>query len=107
MTAILKKSLTVRGFIQAEFARDLMPEFLERATPWARDGTLQYCEDIVDGLENAPEAFIGMLEGRNFGKLLVRVSCPHRDRLSLLTNPASLAVTDKHRCVTNGPPDPG
>lgn len=74
MSAILRKSLTVRGFIQTEFARDLMPEFLKRATAWVRDGALQYREDIVDGLENAPEAFIGMLEGRNFGKLLVRVS---------------------------------
>jgi NADPH-dependent curcumin reductase len=74
MTAILKRSLTVRGFIQTEFAADLMPEFLERATPWVRDGSLRYREDIVDGLQNAPEAFIGMLEGRNFGKLLVRVS---------------------------------
>jgi NADPH-dependent curcumin reductase len=74
MTAILKRSLTVRGFIQTEFAADLMPEFLERATPLVRDGRLQYREDIVDGLRNAPEAFIGMLEGRNFGKLLVRVS---------------------------------
>jgi hypothetical protein len=36
--------------------------------------TLRYREDIVDGLENAPEAFIGMLEGRNFGKALVRLS---------------------------------
>jgi NADPH-dependent curcumin reductase len=38
-----------------------------------RDGSLRCREDIVDGLENAPEAFIGMLEGRNFGKLLIRV----------------------------------
>jgi NADPH-dependent curcumin reductase len=37
------------------------------------DGRIHYREDIVDGLENAPEAFIGMLEGRNFGKLIVRV----------------------------------
>ncbi len=74
MSAILRKSLTVRGFIQSEFAADLMPEFLQRATAWVRDGALRYREDIVDGLENAPEAFIGMLEGRNFGKLLVRVS---------------------------------
>jgi NADPH-dependent curcumin reductase len=50
------------------------PEFLQRAAPWVRDGSLRCREDIVDGLENAPEAFIGMLEGRNFGKLLVRVS---------------------------------
>ena len=73
MSAILRKSLTVRGFIQAEFAAGLMPEFLERATPWVADGSLKYLEDFVDGLENAPEAFIGMLDGGNFGKLIVRV----------------------------------
>jgi NADPH-dependent curcumin reductase len=39
-----------------------------------RDGSLRYREDIVDGLENAPAALIGMLEGKNFGKLLIRVS---------------------------------
>ena len=74
LSAILRKSLTIRGFIQSEFAADLTGEFLERATPWVRDGSLQHKEDIVDGLENAPEAFIGMLDGKNFGKLLIRVS---------------------------------
>jgi NADPH-dependent curcumin reductase CurA len=74
MSAILRKSLTVRGFIQNEFAGRLMPEFLQRATPWVRDGELKYLEHIVDGLENAPEAFIGMLEGKNFGKVIIRVS---------------------------------
>jgi len=73
MSAILRKSLTVRGFIVSEFVADLMPEFLERVTPWVRDGSLKYREDVVDGLENAPEAFIGMLDGANFGKLLIRV----------------------------------
>jgi NADPH-dependent curcumin reductase CurA len=38
------------------------------------DGRIRYREDITDGLENAPAAFIGMLEGRNFGKALVRVA---------------------------------
>ena len=37
-------------------------------------GRIRYRADIVDGLENAPGAFIGMLEGRNFGKLIVRVA---------------------------------
>jgi len=37
------------------------------------DCRIRYREDIVDGLENVPEAFIGMLEGHNFGKLIVRV----------------------------------
>ena len=74
MSAILRKSLTVRGFIQNEFVDSLMGEFLSRATGWVQDGSLKYCEDIVDGLENAPEAFIGMLEGKNFGKLIIKVS---------------------------------
>jgi len=74
MSAILRKSLTVRGFIVTEFYASLLGEFLQRATPWVQDGSLKYKEDIVDGLENAPAAFIGMLEGKNFGKLLVRVS---------------------------------
>jgi hypothetical protein len=52
----------------------LSGELLERATPWVRDGSLKHKEDIVDGLENAPEAFFGMLDGKNFGKLLVPVS---------------------------------
>ncbi len=74
MAAILRKSLTVRGFIQTDYADSLMDEFLSRVTPWVRDGSLQYREHIVDGLESAPEAFIGMLDGANFGKLIIRVS---------------------------------
>ena len=74
MSAILRKRLTLRGFIVSDFGADLMGEFLSRATAWVRDGSLKYREDVVDGLENAPAAFIGMLEGKNFGKLLVRVS---------------------------------
>jgi NADPH-dependent curcumin reductase CurA len=74
MSAILRKSLTVRGFIQTDHADALEDEFLARATPWVQDGSLKYREHIVDGLENAPEAFIGMLDGKNFGKLIIKVS---------------------------------
>ena len=74
LSAILRKSLTVRGFIVSDFmGSPLEAEFLQRAVPWVLDGSLRCREDIVDGLENAPEAFIGMLEGKNFGKLIVRV----------------------------------
>jgi NADPH-dependent curcumin reductase CurA len=74
LSAILRKSLTVRGFIVSDFmGSPLEAEFLERATAWVRDGSLRCREDMVDGLENAPEACIGMLEGKNFGKLIVRV----------------------------------
>ena len=41
---------------------------------WVSEGRIKYREDVVEGLEHAPEAFIGLLQGRNFGKLLVRVA---------------------------------
>jgi len=41
---------------------------------WVREGSVKFGEDVVDGLENAPKAFIGMLERKNFGKLVVHIS---------------------------------
>jgi NADPH-dependent curcumin reductase len=73
MRAILSNSVTVRGFLNYEFAAEHYPAFLREVGAGIANGRIRYREDIVDGLENAPEAFIGMLEGRNFGKLIVRV----------------------------------
>ena len=64
----------MRGFIQSEFVRDQYVHFLADMADWVRDGRVQYREDVVDGLTSAPEALIGMLSGRNFGKLLIRVA---------------------------------
>jgi len=73
MLSILSKSLTVRGFINYEFAAEHYANFLQEVGAGIADGRIRYREDFVEGLENAPEAFIGMLEGRNFGKLIVRL----------------------------------
>ncbi|WP_347558129.1 NADP-dependent oxidoreductase [Robbsia sp. KACC 23696] len=73
MSAILRRSLQVRGFINYEFTDDYFSTFQREIGPRVAAGEIKYREDIVDGLDNAPEAFIGMLSGRNFGKLLVRV----------------------------------
>ncbi|MCD9200116.1 NADP-dependent oxidoreductase [Aeromicrobium wangtongii] len=73
MQTILTKSLTVRGFIQNEFVKTHYKAFQADAAGWIADGSLRHKEDIVQGLENAPEAFFGMLKGKNFGKLLVQV----------------------------------
>ncbi|MFD2415588.1 NADP-dependent oxidoreductase [Amycolatopsis pigmentata] len=70
---VLTLSLTVRGFIQDEFVPSLHDAFLHDMAGWVREGSVRYREDIVEGLEQAPEAFRGLLSGRNFGKLLVRV----------------------------------
>lgn len=73
MRRILVKSLTIRGFIQREFTSQ-RPEFYRQMAAWIADGQVRYREDIVDGLENAPSAFMGLLQGRNFGKLIIRVA---------------------------------
>jgi NADPH-dependent curcumin reductase CurA len=68
MREILSKSLTMRGFINKEFAAEHYPAFLREVGAGIADGRIRYREDLVDGLERAPEAFIGMLEERNFGQ---------------------------------------
>ena len=74
MRAVLSKSLTLRGYINYEFAAEHYAAFLRTVGAAVADGRIRYREDITDGFENAPAAFIGMLEGRNFGKALVRVT---------------------------------
>ncbi|UPK75741.1 NADP-dependent oxidoreductase [Nocardioidaceae bacterium SCSIO 66511] len=73
LNAILTLSLTVRGFIQDEFVPTHHDDFLREMAGWVADGSVRYREDVVEGLEKTPEAFRGLLAGRNFGKLLVRV----------------------------------
>jgi NADPH-dependent curcumin reductase len=73
MSAIHYKSLTVRGFLQSEFVEDHMAEFQSDMGTWVAEGAVKYREDIANGIASAPEAFIGMLRGRNHGKQLVRV----------------------------------
>ena len=73
MREMLTKRILMKGFI-ISYHFNLLPEFLKEVGGWIRSGQLKYREDIVDGIENAPEAFIGLLKGENFGKLLVKVS---------------------------------
>jgi hypothetical protein len=63
----------LRGFIVFDFAAR-EADFLRDVGEWVRTGRVKYREDIVDGLENAPASFLGMLQGKNFGKMLVRVA---------------------------------
>jgi NADPH-dependent curcumin reductase len=74
MREILTKSLTLRGFINTEFAAEHYADFLKTASAGIADGRIRYREDITDGFENAPAAFMGLLQGKNFGKTLVRVA---------------------------------
>ena len=70
---LLVQRATIKGFIVSDHT-DRFPAFLKEVTPLVRDGLIKYREDIVDGLEAAPSALIGLFEGKNFGKMLVRVA---------------------------------
>ena len=73
MGLALVRRLMIRGFIVFDHAH-LEPDFLRDVGGWIRSGELKYREDVVEGLDNAVGAFLGLLRGENFGKLLVRVS---------------------------------
>ncbi len=73
MQLIVTKRLLLQGFIINDHS-DRAPDFFRDMAGWLRDGKVQYRETYVDGIENAPQAFIGLLGGENIGKMLVRLN---------------------------------
>jgi len=73
LRSVLTKRLTVRGFIVSDLAAKYPGAHAELAA-WYREGRIKYREDVVEGLEHAPDAFLGLLRGKNFGKLVVKVA---------------------------------
>ncbi len=69
---VVTKRLRMQGFIVSDHS-DRYPAFVNEVGPLVADGTIRYRETVVEGIERAPDAFIGMLEGANVGKMLVRV----------------------------------
>ena len=72
MRASLTKRLTFRGSIVSDFF-GRYGDFMHDVSAWVGEGRIRYREDVVEGLENAPRVFVGLLRGENFGKLLVRI----------------------------------
>ena len=72
LVAAVRKRLKIQGFIVSDHAA-LRAEYLAMAAPLVRSGQLKYREDIVEGIDNAPPAFIGLLQGKNFGKLIIKL----------------------------------
>ncbi|MCL0028814.1 NADP-dependent oxidoreductase [Dehalococcoidia bacterium] len=73
MGLLITKQARMEGFLVGKFA-SRSEEARHRMANWIQSGQLRYREDVVSGLENAPAAFIGMMKGENFGKLLIQVS---------------------------------
>jgi NADPH-dependent curcumin reductase CurA len=69
---VVTKRLRMQGYIISDHY-DRFPEFAAKAREWVRDGRLRYRETVIDGIENAPSAFLGVLRGENIGKMLVQV----------------------------------
>jgi len=72
LALVIGKRLRIEGFIISDHI-DRTPDFLADVAPWVRDGKVRYRETVVEGIENAPAAFIGLLGGENIGKMLVKV----------------------------------
>jgi NADPH-dependent curcumin reductase CurA len=71
-TLLLKSRLTLEGFIVGEH-REIWPEALKELATLVAAGQIKYRETVAEGIAAAPEAFLGLLKGRNFGKQLVKV----------------------------------
>ncbi len=67
------KRVRAQGFIVTDFAGKYEPA-LRQMGEWIKAGKLKYREDVVNGIDKAPRAFIGLLRGENFGKMLVKLA---------------------------------
>ncbi|MFY2736157.1 NADP-dependent oxidoreductase [Pseudocitrobacter faecalis] len=74
MGTLLKKRIRMQGFIIGQDYGHRIGEFQEEMGRWVQEGKIKYREQIIDGLENAPAALIGLLKGENFGKVVIRLS---------------------------------
>jgi len=72
LSYVVSKKLTMRGFIVGDHF-DKLGAFISDMGKWMTEGKIKWKETIVDGIENAPEAFIGLFKGENFGKMIVKV----------------------------------
>ncbi|HWD50342.1 MAG TPA: hypothetical protein VG309_10460, partial [Rhizomicrobium sp.] len=70
--AVIPLRLTIKGFIVSDHY-DMLPQFMADMAKWTMGGKMKWQETIRDGIDNAPQAFLGLFSGDNSGKMVVRV----------------------------------
>ncbi|KAG0219489.1 hypothetical protein BGX33_002759 [Mortierella sp. NVP41] len=71
---IVAKRITMRGFINDDFAKEYMADFVKDVSKWLEADEIIYREDVCGGIDGSLEAFVGMLKGKNFGKQVVKIA---------------------------------
>ena len=74
MGQILRKRMTMRGFIVFDDFGHTYPEFARQMSEWVREGKIRYLEEMIEGLEQAPSALVGLLRGEGFGKRVIHLN---------------------------------
>jgi NADPH-dependent curcumin reductase CurA len=74
LATVLQKRVRMQGFIILDHYQDRFAAFQRDMSTWVREGRIKLVEDMVDGLEQAPAALIGLLQGHNLGKMVVRMA---------------------------------
>lgn len=75
LVSVITKRLKLQGFIVSDHL-DRQPQFFKEMGRWIKEGQIKWKETIIEGIENAPKAFLGLFEGKNLGKLLVKLGSP-------------------------------
>lgn len=73
LTVLVGRSVKMQGFIVSNYP-DLCKEWIGVCSGWLKEGKIKYRESVAEGIENAPQAFVDMLQGKNFGKQVIRLA---------------------------------
>ncbi|CAG8620028.1 17647_t:CDS:2 [Acaulospora colombiana] len=74
LNQVIRKRVKIQGFIVVDYYMELYKEFLDTVGKWLKEGQIKCREHVTIGVENAPQAFVGMMKGENYGKAIVKIA---------------------------------
>jgi NADPH-dependent curcumin reductase CurA len=80
LALLMIKRLLLQGFLVSDYSARL-PQFYADMSQWLKEGRIKWKETIVEGIENAPRAFMGLFKGENLGKMLVRIGSENSGKM--------------------------